>query len=498
MTSVTVCARPDMRGAASPSPVPAEAAPPLCVALDGTLVTTDTAQESLCALMRRWPVLARLPGWLLRGRAHAKARLAEEAGLDAALLPYDERVLAFLRAEKAGGRRLVLASTADRRIAEAVAAHLGLFDEVIAPDGLRDPQGWALAEALRARFGDGFAYAGSGGGDLPVWETAGAAVLVNAPAGVVRAVERLTRVEAVLGRRRPWLPALLRALRPHQWVKNTLVFVPALAAGALFDLPAHANAVLTFLAFCCTASAIYLINDLTDLEADRRHPHKRARPFASGALPIGHGVAAVPLLLGAGAALAGSAGALGVLVLYAAASLLYSLKLKSYPLVDIFMLASLYSIRLFAGGEATGYGVSMWLLAFSSFLFFSLATVKRVAELAGRPQDASERVSGRGYFPADFGILQLMGVSASFVSAAVLALYVQQDLVAPRPEGVHPVWAIVPLTLFWQCRIWLATARGWMLDDPIVFAAKDWVSWLVGISAVAIVAAAHVAPGMGW
>lgn len=489
MTSVIVRARPEGRGIAAPgqaaAPVPGPALP-LCVALDGTLVTTDTSLESLCALSRRWPVLMRLPGWLRHGRAFARARLDEEAGLDAALLPYDEPLLAFLRAEKAAGRRLLLVAAADSRIADAVARHLGLFDAVIPPD------------AIRNRLGGGFVHAGSGTADLPLWEQADAAVLVNAPPGIARRVRGVARVEAAIGGPRPWLPALVRALRPHQWVKNVLVFVPVLAAGALFDLPAHANALLTFLAFCCAASAIYLINDLTDLEADRRHPHKRSRPFASGTLPIGRGLAAVPLLLAAGAGLAAAAGALGVLLLYAAASLLYSLKLKSYPLVDIFMLASLYSIRLFAGGEATGYGVSMWLLAFSSFLFLSLATVKRVAELSARPQGGTERVSGRGYFPADFAILQLMGVSASFVSAAVLALYVQQDLAAPFPDSVHPAWAIVPLTLFWQCRIWLATARGAMHDDPIVFAAKDRVSWLVGASVLAIVAAAHVVPGMGW
>lgn len=487
MTSVTVRARSGGREIAATPILAAAPPPPLCVALDGTLVTTDTTMESLCALLRRWLVLARLPGWLRHGWAFARERLAEESGLDVAFLPYDERLLAFLRAEKAAGRRLVLVAAADSRIAAAVVRHLDLFDEVIAPD------------ALRERLGRGFAYAGSGTADLPLWGQADSAVLVNAPARLAHRVEGMTRVEAVIGDPRPWLPALMRALRPHQWVKNILVFVPVLAAGALLDLPAHANALLTFLAFCCTASAIYLINDLTDLEADRRHPQKRTRPFAGGTLPIGRGLAAVPLLLVAGAGLAAAAGALDVLALYAGASLLYSLKLKSYPLVDIFMLASLYSIRLFAGGEATGYGVSMWLLAFSSFLFFSLATVKRVAELSARPQGATERVSGRGYFPADFMILQLMGVSASFVSAAVLALYVQQDLVAPLPpDGVHPVWAIVPLMLFWQCRIWLATARGAMHDDPIVFAAKDRVSWLVGMSVVAIVAAAHVVPGMGW
>jgi 4-hydroxybenzoate polyprenyltransferase len=275
------------------------------------------------------------------------------------------------------------------------------------------------------------------------------------------------------------LRGLIRALRPHQWVKNLLVFVPIVTARAVGDVHGWFEALLMFAAFSATASGIYLLNDLCDLAADRQHPKKCARPFASGALPLQIGLVAAPLLVIVGAGIAAAAGTLPVLVFYAAMSVAYSFYFKAQPLVDVFLLAGLYTVRVIGGGVATGYHVSLWLLAFSSFLFLGLALVKRVAELQELAKREERKVAGRGYRAGDAPILLAMGVGASFITSLVLTLYVQAELIPGGDRRPTLAWAIVPLMLFWQCRIWLATARGRMHHDPIVFAARDWVSWLV-------------------
>jgi 4-hydroxybenzoate polyprenyltransferase len=470
---------------------------PLCVDMDGTLLNTDSLIECFFAVIKDWRVLFALVGWLFKGKAHLKQQLALHARLDPALLPYNTGLITWLHEQKRLGRRLILATAADHVIADAVAKHIGLFDEVIASDGLNNLRGSAKAEAIAGHLdGQPYAYAGNDFSDLEIWRHADSAVLVNAPKSVCKAAAAVTRIETHVDDRIPWTRALLKALRPHQWVKNVLVFVPIVTASALFDMVAWRDALLMFFAFCCTASAIYVVNDLTDLAADRQHQRKRHRPFASGALPLYHGPIVVPGLLLLGGGLAAAAGAFHVVVLYAVCSVLYSFKLKSLPLVDVFMLAALYTIRLFGGGEAAGYPVSLWLLGFSSFLFLSLAIVKRVAELMTLPPAAGHKTgykpAGRGYRAGDLDILRLMGVASSFTSCLVLALYVQSDLALGLNKLDQLYWGIVPLMLFWQCRIWLATARGKMHDDPIVYAAKDPTSWVIGGLVFAIAAIAHL------
>jgi 4-hydroxybenzoate polyprenyltransferase len=466
---------------------------PLCVDMDGTLLNTDTLLECFFALIKDFGALFSMIGWLIRGRAHFKQQLALRAGLDPALLPYNEGLISWLSEQKRMGRRLILATAADHIIADSVAKHVRLFDEVIASDGINNLRGTAKAEAIDAYLGgEPYAYAGNDFSDLKVWQHADSAILVNAPKSVCRAAEKITRIETHVDDRPPWTRALLKALRPHQWVKNILVFVPIVTAGAILDITAWTDALLMFVAFCSTASAIYVINDLTDLAADRQHQRKRNRPFASGALPLYHGPIVVPGLLLAGGILAAAAGAFAVVVVYALSSILYSFKLKSLVLIDVFMLAALYTIRLFGGGEASGHPVSLWLLAFYSFLFLSLAIVKRVAELMALSPGHKGKPAGRGYRASDLDILRLMGVASSFTSCLVLALYVQSDLAVGATSLDELHWAIVPLMLFWQCRIWLATARGKMHDDPIVFAAKDPVSWVVCGGVLVIATLAHL------
>ncbi len=456
---------------------------PLCVDLDGTLLLTDAFYESLVAVLARDTLLAfRLPGWLGAGKARLKQELAERWSFDPASLPYDERVVAYLRDQRAQGRRIVLSTATHRRIAERIAAHLGLFDEVIATEGEDNLRGPAKAAALVRRFGKGgFVYVGNDATDEPVWEVAAAAVVVNAAPALQQRAQARYRVLAVFeppsgGR----LRAALKAMRPYQWIKNALCLVPLFAAGAIGEVEAWVGALLLMAGFSLTASAIYIINDLSDLAADRAHPRKRRRPFAAGTLPIPVGILLSAALLLLGIALAAASGALVFVVIYALASISYSMWLKEQPIVDVFMLALLYTIRLFGGGVASGHEVSLWLLGFSSFLFLSLALVKRVSEIDRHARRGTEGfIARRGYMAEDGAMLQMFGSAATFASAIVLSLYVQSD-VASRAYA-HPgvLWGTIPLLLFWQCRLWLSTARGYMHDDPIVYAARDWVSWIV-------------------
>jgi 4-hydroxybenzoate polyprenyltransferase/phosphoserine phosphatase len=454
---------------------------PLVVDLDGSLVRTDTTFECALALLRRPFLLCQTLLALRHGRARFKQELAITAVLDAAQLPYHRELLSFLREQQALGQVLVLATGADHRIADAVAQHLDLFDTVLASDGQVNLTGRAKLAAIREHVGPGpFTYIGNSAKDVAVWSAATSAICVNARPGVARAAARVTRVERSFAAPAR-LALLLRALRPYQWTKNLLVFVPIVTARAVADTAAWADALLLFAAFCLTASGIYLLNDLCDIAADRLHPGKSRRPFASGILPLQVGIVAAPLLLLIGFALGSTIHALPVLLCYAAVSIAYSLWLKTQPLIDVFVLAALYGLRLLAGGIVTGYLVSLWLLAFSSFLFLGLAMVKRVAELRALPSAEIGRAIGRGYRADDLAIIQLMGVASSFVASLLLALYVQSELPSAIDRRPTLAWIIVPLVLFWECRIWLATARGEMSDDPIVFAARDWLSWVIAL-----------------
>jgi len=281
------------------------------------------------------------------------------------------------------------------------------------------------------------------------------------------------------------LPALVRALRPHQWAKNVLVFVPLAGAHRLGEGERLRSVALAFAAFSLTASAVYVLNDLADLASDRLHPRKRSRPFASGALAPGVGKALVPALLAGAVAVALSLPHLFGLVLlgYWLATLAYSWGLKRRPVLDVLLLASLYTARLYAGGAASGVPVSEWLATFSMFLFLSLAFLKRAVELAGGPVAPG----GRGYRAEDRGPIFAMGIGSGYLSVLVLALFVSSQETTRLYS--HPVrlWLLCPLLLYWVSRVWLLARRGELDDDPVLFALRDPASWAVVVLAAGVV-----------
>jgi len=470
--------------------------PVLAVDLDGTLLRTDTLFESLCVLLRERPrALGGAARALLKGRAGFKASVADRVLPDVAALPLNEPLLDWLRAERRAGRRLVLVTAADRRIAEAVAARVGLFEEVLASDGGRNLKAAAKAAILVDRFGQGgFDYAGDARADLPVWRAARRAIVVGGPR-LERAARRVAEVERVFPPATGRLPVVLRALRPHQWVKNVLIFLPLLAAHLVADGPSLLAAGLAFVVFGLTASAVYLLNDLLDLPADRRHPQKRRRPFASGDLPLAWGLVLAPLLLIAAAALSLSGlpplftVILGIYVLMTTA---YSFQLKRLPILDVMTLAALYTVRVLAGAAAVMILPSFWLLAFSMFLFLSLALVKRYTELQGLLERGELTASGRGWHVADLPLVQNLGTSAGLASVLVLALYIDSEPARRLYATPEALWFLCPLLLYWISRLWFKAHRGQVHDDPVVFALRDRVSLLIGIGAAGITLLATV------
>jgi len=458
--------------------------PPLCVDLDGTLVRTDLLWESLVQMLRRRPLeLLRLPLWLARGRARTKEKIADAVQIDASVLPYNAALLERLRDERGRGRRIVLATASHLRPAHAVADHVGLFDEVLATGNGRNLKGSAKRAELVERFGEnGFDYAGDSAADLEVWPSARRAIAVDAPSHVLRRLG--DGVDDVIRSARRSLPALiLSAMRVRQWVKNLLVFVPVVLAHRYLDLEPLSMAALGFLSLSLAASAAYVVNDMLDVEADRHHPDKRRRPFASGELPLQAGFVMAPLLIGASVALTLPLPMAfrGILALYLLTTMLYSFFLKEVALLDVLVLAGLFTVRIIGGASASGVHVSEWLLAFSMFIFLSLAAVKRYAELrrlAGT-DSGGVKLKRRGYFKGDEQLILLMGVVSGFMAVLVLALYISSEAVTQLYDRPQLLWFACPLMLYWIGRIWLLAHRGVVTDDPLMFAVRDLTTWLI-------------------
>lgn len=466
---------------------------PLCVDLDGTLIRSDMLFESALSLLRRNPLyLFSFVLWLARGRAHLKREIARRAEVDPATLPYDQRVVDWLR-EEAGTRPRVLCTASDASLAKSIAEHLGLFDEVMASDGETNLAGRHKGESLRQRYGDkGFDYAGNEHRDLHIWKHARKAIVVNAKNGLARAAGEHCEVERVFEPDGGGLKVWLKALRLHQWLKNLLVFLPLFAAHRVLEPAALIHGIVAFFAFSLCASGVYVLNDLFDLDADRRHPRKRLRPFAAGTLPLASGLAAAPLLTLAGLALALAVSLpfAGVLLSYYVLTLAYSLRLKRIVMLDVVVLAALYTVRIIGGAVAIGGGLSFWLLAFSMFLFLSLAMLKRYTELQSMLAAGKAQASGRGYAVEDVALIQSLGGASGYMSVLVLALYINSTASEALYRHQEVLWLLCPLLLYWISRVWLIAHRGGMHDDPVVFALVDRVSRVVLALCAIVVAGA--------
>ena len=456
------------------------APPPLVVDLDGTLLKTDLLMESILALVKQhpWQIFA-LPVWLWRGKAHFKREIARRAALEADRLPYRQELLDYLRAQHARGRSIILATASDAQPARQVAEHLQLFDAVLASDGVVNLSGEAKRQRLLSEFGEkGFDYAAKGRPDVAVWRSARKAIAVNSNSRVLPALEAVAEPGFFFQDVAPGLNAYWKALRPQQWLKNLLVLVPLLAAHRFLEAGLLLKALLAFLAFCCCASSGYLFNDLLDLAADRHHPRKRFRPFAAGELSLSYALTCMPVLAVLGYALGALVSPLFLLMLagYFLLTLTYSLYIKRIVLLDVFVLAGLYTLRIVAGSAAVLIWPSHWLLAFSIFLFLSLALVKRYGELVVMKRIEGEGAKARSYELSDVELLAAKGTASGYVAVLVLALYIASGTARTLYARPQVLWLLCPLLLYWIGRIWLMAHRGLILDDPILFATTDRTS----------------------
>ncbi|MET1754413.1 UbiA family prenyltransferase [Novosphingobium sp. RD2P27] len=454
----------------------------LAVDLDGTLLRSNMLHETFwSAFGADWRTPFAAAARFRQGKAPLKALLAERSSVDVSVLPYDAQVIAYIRRWRAEGGKVALVTAADQRLANAIAAHLSLFDDVFGSNGVRNLKGPAKARFLVERYGAGnYAYMGDTYADAEVWRNSGHAVVKSRSARVratASAHHSFHAIEPPAGS----LHGVLRALRPHQWLKNALVFLAMLGAHQ-FDGETVLRALGAFVAFSLVASSVYLVNDLLDLSADRAHARKCNRPFASGAAAIELGLPVAAMLLLSGTIIAALLGPMFLLVLgiYYVTTTAYSLALKRHTIIDVCVLAGLYTIRVLAGGVATGVPISVWLLAFSLFIFFSLAAVKRQAELVDAVKDGKLKIHGRGYHPDDLALVSQMAVASGFVSVLVMTLYLSSDDVMQIYPQAELLWGVTPVLLFWISRVIFKAHRGEMHDDPIVFAAKDRGSILCG------------------
>lgn len=468
---------------------------PLYVDLDGTLIRTDAAQELLIESLKtpsRWTGILRAARQ--DGRSGIKHALWDEAGFRPELLPYNDDVLSYLRQAREQGRRVILATAADRRVAEAVSAHLALFDGILASEPGNNLKGAAKLEVIRADAGgEPFEYLGDSRADIPIWEAAGWAGFV-APSGAVEEARRRSgdRVTLVSEGNGSLVRGLWKAMRPHQWSKNVLVFVPLLLSHQYGHAGMLLAALMAFVCVSILASSVYLANDLVDIEADRRHRTKRNRPFASGAvLPVegagaALGLATLALLL-AFATLPPKFGA--ILLVYLAMTTAYSFVLKRFSTIDTIVLGMLYTLRIVAGAAACGIAVSSWLLTFSLFFFVSLAYLKRAIELE-RVEEAT-KLPSRNYWGAELSTVRAFGIANAAAAMLTLAQYMSSATASQTYGAADLLWLVLPLMMFWIYRTWMWACRGKIGDDPVIFAVTDRISQLTLATTVLLVVAAR-------
>lgn len=465
---------------------------PLCVDLDGTLVRTDTFAESILLALRASPVRAlRALLLLFRSRAQCKRAMSRLGRPDPRVLPYNTTLIDYIRTERAAGRRVLLVTGADEFIARGVANHLNLFDAVLASDGIQNLTRENKARAIQVHLnGSGYAYAGDSRDDFPIWHRAESAIVAgNCGAFEAKLASMGTPVERSFPRSEGTLLALVRLIRPQQWAKNLLIVVPLFLSHRLFDPSLWAPIFKAFFAFSFCASALYVWNDLLDIQADRVHPRKRSRPLAAAAVSIPAAGLALVSLLGASLLLSASLppDCWIILIAYACASASYSLYVKRLVILDVVVLAGLYTLRIYYGGAASGITISVWTTAFSVFVFVALALLKRLAELRTMEPHGGVELAGRGYRQQDLPVLASLASAASYLATLVLGLYIQSPEVQLLYRKPLYLWMMVPLLIYWLSRALLLANRGEIDDDPLLFALRDPASYWVGLGCAGVV-----------
>lgn len=458
---------------------------PLCIDMDGTLVRTDTLYECLISLIREKILyLIFIPFWLMRGKAYTKSRLAKHSSLKYEYLPYETNLIKWITQEHNSGRKIILATGADEIIAKGVANHLKIFHEVIGSNGVVNLSGLTKLRELEQRYGkNNFDYVGNSRKDIEIWHNARLSIVV----GTIKFINKIMRKEGIsfdriFIRNRFTAKDIFVTIRVNQWVKNLLLFVPLVTAHLINEIFLLKTLIVAFFAFGFTSSSIYIINDLMDLEYDRQHDRKQFRSLSSGTVPIYIGVMMVPLFMISGLSLSYliSSKYFTAVMLYILLTLIYSLWLKKVVLADVIVLAILYTSRIIAGAIAINVVLSTWLMMFSIFIFLSLALSKRHSELYYLRGKDKIMAAGRGYKAIDLEQVSSFGSASGYISILIFALYINSAEVGKLYAHPTRLLLICPLLIYWISRIWLLSNRGEMPDDPVLFAVKDPVSYLVG------------------
>ena len=470
---------------------------PLCVDLDGTLIKTDLLLESLLKLIKKNPFTLFLAClWLLKGKAHLKSQIAKRVEIAVDALPYNEEVIAYI---KHNSRKTILITGSNWRFAQQVADYLGIFHDVIASDEKTNLTKADKRDYLVDRFGqNGFDYIGNDKDDWAVWTAARNALVVSKDNKYLKDTKKIFEPTEVFLLSNVTFRDFIKAIRVHQWVKNLLIFIPFFLEHRLGNLANLQILILGFISLSLLASFTYVINDLLDLESDRQNDTKKLRAFASGKISIQQGLTIMGLLLITVVATATLLPIPFLLVLaaYFVSTLSYSLYFKAVAMLDVCVLASLYTLRVIGGGIAINTELSFWLLAFSMFFFLSLALAKRVSELENLKQQHRHSSKGRGYQVIDLPMLTSAGVSSGILSIAVVALYINGEKVLQMYPLPQALWLICPLLLYWIGRVWMITARGEMHEDPILFAIRDHTSILTAFFAVIVILSALALPAL--
>ena len=468
---------------------------PLIVDLDGTLISTDSIIESAILLIKKNPAyLFVMFFWLKKGKAHLKREISIRTSLDVETLPYNTHFIEWLKSEKKKGRQVYLATAAHQKIAEEIAKYLNIFDGFWASECNCNLKGVTKCTLIKEKIGDNFVYAGDSAADLPIWLESQAAVLVNVSSALAKKIRKKVVVEAEFPPKKIGIKTWARALRVHQWVKNFLLFVPLLTAFEFLDIFKICSVSFAFFAYSFVASGTYILNDLWDLKADRVHTSKRSRPFACGEIPIINGIFVVGVLfiVALVIALYISTAFTTVLITYFLLTTAYSLFFKQHVIVDIIMLSLLYTLRIIAGVTVIQVSIRSWLLAFSMFIFLSLALIKRCAELVSIEKIEQKKViSGRDYKPSDLVVLWPLGVGASLSAIVVFGLFISAPETQQKYASPELLWCSAISIMYWLGRMWIKTSRGEMHDDPIVYVIEDDVSYVLLLATIVITVLAY-------
>jgi len=488
-----MCDDEDVISSIIPADILANSQVPLIVDLDGSLVKSDLMVEGALSMLTKGVRESfSLFSVFAQSKSAFKERVAKCATIDATLLPYNRSVLDLMSRALADGRKVYLATASHRIHADAVAKHLPGIEGVYATEHGINLSGSAKAKALITHFGEGgFDYVGNSRTDVAIWAVSAQRFVVGARSAELKRAFKdlnLVNIDKPQPRFADSFKIWLRVVRAHQWVKNSLVFVPLLVSHD-FTLPNEVDATLAFMAFCLCASASYIINDLLDLQSDRQHRSKCKRPIASGevgildAVQVGLTLLIASLVIG----LLVSPAFAGIVLLYLALTLSYTFFLKQKLFVDVIALAILYSIRVAAGAVAVNVAISEWLLCFSLFTFTSLALIKRYVDLTYRAEAGALQNSRRGYETRDIPVVGGLAMATSMNAVLVFALYLSSIDVKHHYRHPLALFMICPLLLFFFGRAMFLAHRLHMADDPIVFAFKDWPSRLVALCCLVLI-----------